>query len=430
MCLDGEVRPALSSDKPSYAQLASLNERLRLRLAEAEAALHALRTGKVDPDVVSSLDQGGRPSHCLVARNVSEQVLGESMELYRSLFTNMLNGFALCEMHYDEGRAADFTYLEVNAAFESLTGLKDVVGKRASEVIPGIREADPDLLEIYGRVARTGEPQHFETYIPSLDMWFAISVHSPRSEYFVAVFDVITERKQAEEALQRRNEEILRFTYAVSHDLKSPLVTIRTFLGYLENDLKQADTARVDTDLGHIRRAAEKMTHLLDDLLSLSRIGRKVNPPEDMTLQAIVREALEMVAGQIAERQVQIQVSDAPVVLHGDRMRLSEVFQNLIDNAIKFMGEQAEPRVEIGMDASGPEIVLFVRDNGLGIDPRHQSKLFGIFEKLHPGTAGTGMGLAMVKRIIEVHGGRIWVESAGPGQGSTFRFTLSRLKRI
>jgi len=430
MCLDGEARPALSSEKPSYAQLASSYESLRLRLAEAEAALHALRTGKVDPDVVSSLDQGGGPSHCLAARNVSEQVLRESMELYRSLFTNMLNGFALCEMHYVEGRAADFTYLEVNEAFERLTGLKDVVGKRASEVIPGIRETDPELLEIYGRVARTGEPEQFKTYVRSLDMWFAISVYSPRSEHFVAVFDVITERKQAEEVLQRRNEEILRFTHTVSHDLKSPLITIRTFLGYLENDLKQADTARVDTDLGHIRRAAEKMTHLLDDLLSLSRIGRKVNPPEDMTLQAIVREALEMVAGQIAERQVQIQVSDAPVVLHGDRMRLSEVFQNLIDNAIKFMGEQAEPRVEIGMDASGPEIVLFVRDNGLGIDLRHQSKLFGIFEKLHPGTAGTGMGLAMVKRIIEVHGGRIWVESAGPGQGSTFRFTLSRLKRI
>jgi len=430
MCLDGEARPALSSEKPSYAQLASSYESLRLRLAEAEAALHALRTGKVDPDVVSSLDQGGGPSHCLAARNVSEQVLRESMELYRSLFTNMLNGFALCEMHYVEGRAADFTYLEVNEAFERLTGLKDVVGKRASEVIPGIRETDPELLEIYGRVARTGEPEQFKTYVRSLDMWFAISVYSPRSEHFVAVFDVITERKQAEEVLQRRNEEILRFTHTVSHDLKSPLITIRTFLGYLENDLKQADTARVDTDLGHIRRAAEKMTHLLDDLLSLSRIGRKVNPPEDMTLQAIVREALEMVAGQIAERQVQIQVSDAPVVLHGDRMRLSEVFQNLIDNAIKFMGEQAEPRVEIGMDASGPEIVLFVRDNGLGIDPRHQSKLFGIFEKLHPGTEGTGMGLAMVKRIIEVHGGRIWVESAGPGQGSTFRFTLSRLKRI
>src|SRR5271157_5336027 len=107
MCLDGEVRPALSSEKPSYAQLESLNESLRLRLAEAEAALHALRTGKVDPDVVSSLDQSGSPSHCLMARNVSEQVLRESMELYWWLFTNMLNGFALCEMHYTERRRTE-----------------------------------------------------------------------------------------------------------------------------------------------------------------------------------------------------------------------------------------------------------------------------------------------------------------------------------
>ncbi len=105
-------------------------------------------------------------------------------------------------MHYVEGRAADFTYLEVNEAFERLTGLKDVVGKRASEVIPGIREADPDLLEVYGRVARTGQPEQFETYVRSLDMWFAISVYRPRSEHFVAVFDVITDRKRAEEALR------------------------------------------------------------------------------------------------------------------------------------------------------------------------------------------------------------------------------------
>jgi signal transduction histidine kinase len=135
-----------------------------------------------------------------------------------------------------------------------------------------------------------------------------------------------------------------------------------------------------------------------------------------------------MVAGAIAERRVQVLVCDTPVMLHGDRPRLLEVFQNLLDNAIKFMGNQADPRVSIGVEGSGNNHVLFVRDNGIGIDPRHLAKLFGLFEKLDPGTPGTGIGLALVKRIVEVHGGRIWAESAGLGLGTTFKFTLDRTK--
>ncbi|MCX6538833.1 MAG: ATP-binding protein [Acidobacteria bacterium] len=229
--------------------------------------------------------------------------------------------------------------------------------------------------------------------------------------------------------MRKRNEELVRFTYTVSHDLKSPLVTIRTFLGFLDEDRKLADPTRVEKDIGFIRRAADKMTDLLDDLLELSRIGRKMNPPEDIPLQTLVGEALDMVAGRITQRRVMVTVTDVPVTLHGDRRRLIEVFANLLDNAAKFMGDQADPRVEVGIDETGAQPVLFVRDNGLGIDPRHASKLFGLFEKLHPEAEGTGIGLSLVKRIVEVHGGRIWAESAGPRQGSTFRFTLSGIKR-
>jgi PAS domain S-box-containing protein len=240
----------------------------------------------------------------------------------------------------------------------------------------------------------------------------------------------VTERKRMEEALQQRNAELIRFTYTVSHDLKSPLVTIRTFLGFLEQDMRQNDAERVSTDLGHMRRAAEKMALLLDELLELSRVGRKMNLAEDIPLQALVAEAVDLVSGRVAQRGVTIQVTDAPILLHGDRVRLLEVFQNLLDNAVKFMGDQPDPRVDVGVEESGSDIVVFVRDNGLGIDPRHKDKLFGLFEKLHPGTEGTGIGLALIKRIVEVHGGRIWAESAGPGQGATFRFTLAKLKRL
>jgi PAS domain S-box-containing protein len=132
--------------------------------------------------------------------------LRKSEELFRELFENMLNGFAYCKMLYEEGLPPDFLYVNVNDAFESLTGLKDVKGKKVSEVIPGIQEADPELLERYSRVALTGKPEVFETYVDSLKMWFAISVYSPQKEYFVAVFDVITERKLAEEALRSSEE--------------------------------------------------------------------------------------------------------------------------------------------------------------------------------------------------------------------------------
>jgi len=138
----------------------------------------------------------------------NEAELRRSEEQYRFLFENMLNGHAYCRMHFEQGKAVDFTYLNVNRAFESLTGLHDVVGKKVSEVIPGIQE-DPDLLEIYGRVASAGAPERFEIHLKALNMWFEVSVYCPQKEYFVAVFDVITERKLAEEAL-RRSEARLR----------------------------------------------------------------------------------------------------------------------------------------------------------------------------------------------------------------------------
>ena len=154
-----------------------------------------------------------------------------------------------------------------------------------------------------------------------------------------------------------------------------------------------------------------------------------MNPFVDAPIEAVVREALDLVAGRIATRGVTVRLTGEPVLLHGDRQRLVEVFQNLVDNAVKFLGDQPAPSVEIGAEPAGGEMAIYVRDNGIGIDPRHQHKLFGLFEKLNSGAEGTGIGLALARRIVEVHGGRSWAESAGPGQGATFRFTLAKTKR-
>lgn len=241
----------------------------------------------------------------------------------------------------------------------------------------------------------------------------------------------ITDRKQAEEArekliidLEAKNAELERFTYTVSHDLKSPIVTIKGFLGWLEKDMDKGDRPRVQHDIEQIREAAEKMRLLLDDLLELSRIGRLMNPPQSVPLDTLVREAIVLVAGQISARGVQVDIAPNLPVVYGDHPRLVEVLQNLLDNAVKFMGNQPEPRIEIGARSEDGETVCYVRDNGIGIEPRYHHKVFGLFERLDQTVEGTGIGLALVKRIVEVHGGRIWVESNGYGQGSSFYFTL------
>jgi signal transduction histidine kinase len=241
----------------------------------------------------------------------------------------------------------------------------------------------------------------------------------------------ITARKQAEAMLlqssrevQEKNSEMERFLYTASHDLKSPVVTVRTFLGYLEQDMVEAKAERVTKDLLFIRAAADKMAQLLDDLLELSRIGRIVSLPVRVTLRALVDEVRVAVAGRIAQRGVTVKVGEQDVTLYGDRLRLAEIWQNLVENACKFMGDQKEPCIDIGVEPRDAETVFFVRDNGIGIDPRFQAKVFGLFEKLDAKAEGTGLGLAIVKRIVDLYGGRIWVESAGQGQGACFYFTL------
>jgi PAS domain S-box-containing protein len=236
---------------------------------------------------------------------------------------------------------------------------------------------------------------------------------------------LFTERANLVGELEGRNAELERFTYTVSHDLKSPLVTIRGFLGYLHQDAKTNDMTRFERDLTRIANAADRMQSLLNDLLELSRVGRIVNPPEDISFETITRETMELIAGMIEESHVKVDVQKNLPIIHGDRMRLMEVVQNLISNAIKFMGGTTEPRVTIGTTGSDTDgnAIVFVRDNGIGIDPQYHERIFGLFNRLNPDIDGTGIGLALVKRIVEVHGGRVWVESQ-LGVGSTFFFTL------
>jgi signal transduction histidine kinase len=235
------------------------------------------------------------------------------------------------------------------------------------------------------------------------------------------------EALQAERAdLAAKNAELERFTYTVSHDLKSPLVTIHGFAGLGVTDLAAGQLDRVRLDLGRIVAAADKMHRLLEDLLELSRVGQVVHPPEDVPLGELAHEAVELVKGHLGPGRVAVDIAPDLPVVRADRRRLLEALQNLVENAAKFAAGEREPRICIGARQDGEEQVFFVRDNGRGIEPRHLERVFNLFEKLDPGVEGTGVGLALVRRIIEAHGGRTWAESDGPGHGATFCFTLPR----
>lgn len=239
---------------------------------------------------------------------------------------------------------------------------------------------------------------------------------------------VAQEREVMIQELEAKNAELERFTYTVSHDLKSPLITIRGFLGLLAKDAAAGDVLRMETDMQRIAAATDKMQQLLTDLLELSRIGRLVNPPEAAPLAVLAQEAVALVEGRLNARGVTVDIAPDLPEVYVDRARVVEALQNLVDNAAKFMGAQSQPRIEIGWQPTAPP-VFFVKDNGQGIAPRFHERVFGLFDKLDPHSEGTGIGLALVKRIINVQGGRIWIESAGPGTGSAFCFTLPGVTR-
>jgi len=255
-----------------------------------------------------------------------------------------------------------------------------------------------------------------------------IDVNILRSK--VKVFLTLHEQKQTMEKLlgflKAKNTELERFNYTVSHDLNSPLMTIEMFVDILARDAKEGNLEGVDKSMERIQFSIGKMHRLLTDLLELSRIGRVVHDFEPIDMGQLAREVSSLLEGRLAKKKVHVTVKDGMPTIKGDRTRLSQVLQNLIDNAAKFIGSQENPEIEIGGTDNEGKCLFFVRDNGLGIEEKYLDYVFGIFEKLNPKAEGTGVGLSMVKRIVETHGGKIWVDSEGIDTGCTFWFTIPR----
>jgi PAS domain S-box-containing protein len=322
-----------------------------------------------------------------------------------------------------------------SALIQPLLPPEGFIGRTVAEIIPSI--ADQSSFAIH-RALESGQVHAFEYPLrrDGEERFFEARIVALGGDTVLAMIRDVTltkwvgsERERLINELEVKNAEMERFVYTVSHDLKSPLVTIVGYLGYLEQDIEKGSEAKIKKDTQRIYQAADKMQALLKDLLDLSRVGRVMNPPEVFPFEDAVREAVSLVQGIIRERGVDVEIGPRMPNVNGDRKRLVELLQNLIDNAVKY-GGKSDPRIEIGHAGTEDKFSIFyVRDNGIGIEAQFLDKIFGLFEKLDATTEGAGVGLAIARRIVEVHGGRIWVESE-PGKGSKFYFTFPSASRL
>lgn len=226
------------------------------------------------------------------------------------------------------------------------------------------------------------------------------------------------------DALRLKQQELEQFLYCVVHDLKSPLITIKTFLELVQGEIDPETSPQVHKDISYIRVASTKMDQLLDALLRFSHIGRLNDPPGLLSFNELVARCVDVLAGSIQMENITLSVETVTLPLYGDPLRLEQVWQNLIENAIRYMGDQPSPRIEIGVDLQSDPPVFFVRDNGMGLDPDQTERIFDIFTQLDPNNIGIGLGLTLVRKVVTLFGGRVWVESVGIGRGSCFKFTL------
>jgi light-regulated signal transduction histidine kinase (bacteriophytochrome) len=244
----------------------------------------------------------------------------------------------------------------------------------------------------------------------------------------------ITQHKKAEEELKKLSNDLARsnvdlkdFAYVASHDLKKPLQSIEGFAKLLARRYRGKLDAKADELIEYIGSGVKRMQEFIKDLLEYSQVGAKEKKFKSTDCSGVVEKAVGNLQATIEESNAFVTYDELPTVM-GDTPQMISLFQNLIDNAIKFRGEQA-PGIHISAERKEDEWVFSIRDNGIGIDLKDSERIFGMFQRLH-GSAdypGTGIGLAICKRIVERHGGRIWVESE-TGKGSTFYFTMPRMQ--
>jgi PAS domain S-box-containing protein len=369
----------------------------------------------------------------ITARREAEERLRESEELFRKTFELAASGVAHVSL--------DGKFMRVNRSLAEMLGYgeAELIGRSVKEIS---HAEDRDVTDAQRALIRAGQREsvRFEKrYLKKNGqvVWVSLGVALVRDahgtpQYEVAIFDDITERKQAEaalreahEELKRSNSELEQFAYVASHDLQEPLRMVSSYTQLLGRRYKESFDADAKEFMGYIVDGAARMKQLIEDLLAYSRVGTKGREFTLVELERALRRALANLKAAIDDSGATITHDPLPTIA-ADEVQLAQVFQNLMGNALKFRSQRA-PRIHVAVEDRGESYELSVRDNGIGIEPQYFERIFMVFQRLHNKGEypGTGIGLAIVKKVIERHGGHIRVEST-PGEGSAFIFTLPK----
>lgn len=408
-------------------QLAAPVEELA-RVAEhvAQTGNYSVRAVQRGDDELGRLTVGVNQMLDRIDRQNSE--LQQAHDLFQSAVEAAPNAMLMVD--------EDGDIVLVNAQAERLFGYsrEEMVGRSVEMLVPGRFKPQHPVYREQFFAAPAARPmgagrELFANRKDGTEVPVEIAlnpVHTRAGMRVLSAIVDITERKRAEQALRRTNQELQQrnmemeqFVYSVSHDLKSPLVTIVGFVSVLEQDLKSGRPEDVQEALRHIHLAATRMSQLITDLLKLTRAGRMAAEPERVDSGEVVTQVFDHYSSYVHDCKASIHISPHMPILLIDRSRLMQVFENLIGNALKYGCTHAQPHIRIGSEQNGDEVRFYVADNGQGIDPRFHDKVFGLFQRLDNRAEGTGVGLAIVMRIAEFYGGRAWVESE-PGSGATF----------
>ena len=365
-----------------------------------------------------------------------QERLQASEERYRTLFESVDEGFCIFEMLFDAAdRPVDYRFLEMNPMFERHTGLSNATGRTARELLPGLEQF---WFDTYGRVALTGESVRFENEAPSMGRWFdvyATRIGGAASRKVALLFSDISARKRSEDELRRLADDLAEadrrkteFLATLAHELRNPLAPIRSGLAVMR--LGGDSPAAVGKVREMMERQVGHMVHLIDDLLDVARIsgGKLELKRQRAELKTILASAVEtslplIEAGQHA---LEVDVPDTPLPIDADVTRIAQVVANLLNNAAKYTPPFGSIRLSVRRD--GHEAVIAVSDTGVGIAHDALNGVFDMFSQIgrtvDRSQGGLGIGLSLVRRLVEMHGGTVEASSGGANAGSVFTVRL------